>query len=437
MSLSVIELSSPRRYGPNAVVVGLVVLFSFGTVSALLSARLLTSAEYTVFTAFSGLLGILLLSPASALEQESAVRTGGIRNPRVMRSIVVRAALIWSTVAVLLLVPAGGWQQRLLGEHSWAAVSSLVVGTPLVLWLAVMRGHALARADYWVVARAHMLVGVGLLVVPFCLHGAGVPWTESFVLGTVLAWLPAAALVHGSRRSGEVDRDRDVEGPTSDSNGWLLGCNLLLLTNLLAVPPLLRWHVADLGADVVADVQILTSLSRLPTSALVGFLPFLASCMAATQPSRRRRTASRAAGTAMGLGLLSVLVAATFGGPLIGLLTGRTYELSLQHTVLATAPTVLLCPTIFLTATAIALGKHRLAAQAWGLGLLVLSGTACLNISHDVRGVLVGVLLSAAAPALVLVGGLSAGTRRLRSGPPTITHPTADEPMARQLTCSG
>ena len=61
---------------------------------ALLAARVLQPGAYTVYAAFSGLLGVLVLAPAGSLEQESALRAGSGTGGTLRRTMLGRA--LWS-----------------------------------------------------------------------------------------------------------------------------------------------------------------------------------------------------------------------------------------------------------------------------------------------------------------------------------------------------
>ena len=58
---------SPLGSGPQGVATALAVFLGCGVLTALVAARLLSPADYTVFAAFSGLLGILVYGPSSSL----------------------------------------------------------------------------------------------------------------------------------------------------------------------------------------------------------------------------------------------------------------------------------------------------------------------------------------------------------------------------------
>jgi hypothetical protein len=390
----------------RAVAASLVVFMACGVLVVLLAARLLQSADYTKFAAFSGLLGVLVLGPAGSLEQASALRGSGQGSEPVRRALVLRAAGAWLLVTVVLLLPLDGWQRRLLGDQAVLAVVAMVVGAPLIMSLAVRRGLAVAREQYGQVAAAHVLAGAGTLLLPFALRLTGLPMLSCFVLGSVLAWLPPYVLLVLAGR--QARRDPVAARPSaSGTTTWLVVGNLLLLANLLAVPPLLRWHVADIGARAAADLQLLVSVSRLPTTAVLGFLPVILGRLFRSGRPSPLGAPHDALALAAGVGAAAVLGSAVLGNAFVAALTGRTEGLPLGTVVLATSPAVLLCPAIVLMGAAIVRQQYLLVSLAWSSGLVVLAATAAWDLQGTAQPVLVGVLVSAVLPVLVLLRGLS------------------------------
>lgn len=381
-----------------------------GVLVVLLAARLLETADYTKFAAFSAMLGVLVLGPAGSLEQASALRAGGRWSSPARRGLLLRAGTGWLLVTVVLLVPLGGWQRRLLGDQAVLALAALVIGAPLILSLAVHRGLAVARERYDLVAAAHVLAGTGTLLLPFALRLTGLPLLACFVLASVLAWVPAyLMLVLAGGRSPAATEPVGTDGRRRAS--WLIVGNLLLLANLLAVPPVLRWHVADIGARAVADLQLLVSVSRLPTTAVLGFLPLVLMRLSSSRRHPRLGAPVEGLVLAAGVGAMAVLGAAVLGNPFVTALTGRTEGLSLGTVLLATSPAVLLCPAIVLMGAAIVRERYLLVSLAWSCGFAALALTAALDVRGTAQPVLVGVLLSAVLPFLVLLRGLTTGPR--------------------------
>lgn len=391
------------RQGQVAVAASLTLFTACGVAAALFAARLLTSAEYTVFAAFSGILGILVLGPASSLEQNSVIRRGS--RAAVLRSMAMKALILWVLVTVILLVPLTAWQQRLLGAWTDIAVRALIICTPVIFALAVLRGLTIGRRRYITVALTHVAAGLGTLLLPLSLYRLGLPALTSFVLGTAFAWVPALVLITLAQSRSSECADA-AAGPRMEGNTtWLVIANFALLAHLLAVPPLLRWHVDAIGADLAADLQLLVSMSRLSTTLVLASLPLMLSGLRASTRSVLG-VDLRALTLTASLGGLAVLVSVAFGSELLALLTERETSASPFVILLATLPAVALCPAVGLMAVALVRRQYGLVSLAWCSGLVILGGTVTIDARAGVTAVLSGVLLAAAMPPLVLVFGL-------------------------------
>lgn len=395
--------------------VGLAAFLVGGVLTALLAARLLPSSSYTVYAAFSGLLGVLVLGPASSLEQDAALQGARVGGTRAQRAMLRRVAAVSAVVALVVLVPVADWQERLLGQQRWLGVALVAGGAPFVLLLAVQRGLGSAAHRYRLVGTMHLLAGTAMLALPLVLYAGGLALVDSFLVGTVLAWAPPLLLALARPSAPELQqgpREQPVrEQAGRAGTGWLVAANLLVLANLLAVPPLLRWHVGDLGPTRVADVQLLVSISRLATTAVLGFLPLLLGRWAA--PGHGRRLPYRSAAAAVLFGLVAVGGAALLGRPFVAALTGRDAAFGLTENLLATTPVLLLCPALVLMGAALAADRRALVVGAWGAGLACLLLPLSLDPGRSAAVVLGGVLLAAAVPPAVLLVGLT----RPRPGP--------------------
>lgn len=396
--------------GPRVVVVGLGVYLTLGVATALLAARLLNADDYTVFAAYSGVLGLLVLGPSGSLEQESVLRAAQRESAALRRSMLCRAAGVWAVLSLVLLVPVGSWQERLLGDHTRFAVAVLVVVSPLVLVLAVRRGLALARRRFRLVAAANALTGLCMLLLPLVLHAFGLDLLPAFLAGALLCWLPALVLLLVVERQEERDAPATAPDPPG-ATAWLIAANLLVLANLLAVPPLLRWHVDALGAGQVADVQLLVSVSRLSTTAVFGFLPVLLAHVARTGPGA---VPVRLVLGSTAVGLAAVIGCAVVGNPLLALLTARDAGVRLHVNLLATLPSALLCPAVTLLAVTLARRRYAWACAGWGGGLLALLSTSALDPGREPALVLTGILLASAVPLLVQLAAVATPRHRGR-----------------------
>lgn len=397
---------------------GLGFVLACGVVTTLLAANRLDARGYTVFAAFSGVLGILVLAPAAALEQDAALRAqgGGDRPFQVVRQLAPWGLVVWVFTAVVLVAPVRGWQARLLGDAELLVLVLLVAAAPGLLVFSVLRGHTVGRGRYGLLTVVHAVTGVGLVAVPLLLRAAQLDWLTAFLVGAALGYGPALLLLllvlrRPPARASGGDAALRARSRRGSATSWVVAGNALLIGNLLAAPVVLRWHVTDVGAEVTASVQLLVSVSRLATTAVAGFLPLVVALAAAR--SSGRSTAGRILALATLAGALAVVGSAVLGPWVVRLLTGRQDGLDLLTVLLATAPVLALCPAVVLLGLALAAGRHLLTCAAWAGGLLVLFGTVVLDPGGDVRRVLLGILLAALLPLLVLVLG---GAARPREG---------------------
>ena len=404
--------------------VGLGVFLVGGILTALLAARLLHPVDYTIYASFASIWGIAILATAGALEQESSMRgTSGQRTRYLFAAMLKKGTVVWLIAGALLVIPVLGWQERLLGGlwHRWVALA--VVGGLLVVISAILRGIGTGRGRYGIVGASNAATGVAMLAAPLVLIGLGSPPLDSFLLGAVGAWIAGLLVMVVAAKMGQL-RAVSVSAPASQQRrmtGWMIAGNLLMTASVLAVPSVLRWHVESIGADLVADVQLLVTISRLASTVILGLLPV----MIATMTSRPVRAAGFAAARtwlvlAVGVAFAAVAILVGVGIPLIGWITGRSTAVDLQVVVAATIPVILLAPAIVLMALSATRGRYGLIVCAWGASLLALLGAILFDPEGQVLFVLAWIGLGAGMPLAVLAVGLSfdPGRDAAASAPP-------------------
>lgn len=406
-------VSGERTGDARFTAAGLVVLMAGGVLAALLAARWLNPAGYTVFAAFSAVLGLLVLGPASSLEQESALY--GSRSQLDLRSVAgrmtTRAAMVWLLATIIVLTPVADWQQRLWGDASLLARTLIVLSVPPIFTLAITRGIAAALGAHRVVGGVYAVAGLGLVGFPPVLHLLGLSRLSAFLVGAVVAWLPPLLVLtfatRGHSRASPPAAGVGERHPRS-ATAWIVFGNLLVLGNLLAVPAVLRWHVGQLDVALVADVQLLVSISRLSTTVVLGFLP-LAIARLASPSDHRDRDIRRLILIALSIGTGAVVACAMLGAVFIALLTGRPASVETGDIVLATLPVMALCPAIVLTGLAISRGRHLRVLLSWGLGLLTLAGATGIDAQGGIHTVLGAVLLAGFLPLFFLASAFVLG----------------------------
>jgi hypothetical protein len=402
------------RGGTSVLTVGLAVFLAGGILTALLAARLLSPTDYTVFTAFSSLVGIVVLGPSGALEQESALHFSRdhASEGHILRGMLARAAVVWFLVSLVVLVPLGGWQHRLLGASTGLAVALVVAGSPFVWAAAVGRGHQTARRALRVVGTANAATGLAMLALPLVGRALGLSWLSAFLAGAVVAWLPALVLVAvGFLRTRPAAAATDVDEATGPPvvTAWLLAGNLAMLATLLIVPVVLRWHVETLGAQRVAQAQLLVSLSRLSSTVMLGLLVVMVAQLSASEGRGQRLRRWLALSVVLGGG--AVLGLAVVGAPIVALLTGDDVHLSTTTNVLATAPAAVLCPAVVAMAYAIVLHRWWVVVLAWAAALLSLVVVMLGTTGATLTQLLVLIAVACTLPVLVLGAGLGSALR--------------------------
>ncbi len=408
--------SRPRPHHVSAAAAGLAILLGGGVLSALLAARWLEPSEYTVFAAFSAVFGLAVLGPASSLEQAAALTRGRLQSTGrhlLMGKLARQSVALWFLATLIALVPVAAWQERLWGTTTPLVQVIIILTVPPIFLLAITRGLAAARGEHGYIGSVFAIAGVGNVALPPLLYLLGTPVLPAFLLGTGLAWLPPLlTLVWYPRMRPAAPVPEGDRSESSPVTVLIVTGNLLVLGNLLAVPALLRWHIQSLDVANVADVQLLVSISRLSTTASLGFVPLAVARLASARSGQTWQAARPLLGVACGLGTAAVLTSALLGDAFISWVTGRATEVPQLTILLAALPVAALCPAIVLTAAAIATGRHRLLLLSWTLGLIALTGTLFLAPDGDINKVLIGVLVAGACPGIVLSIGFLQGVRR-------------------------
>ena len=193
---------------------------------------------------------------------------------------------------------------------------------------AILRGQGIGHGSNAVVGSSYAATGVAMLVLPLALLAAGVASLPAFLCGAVCAWLVGFLILVVSALLGRLE-DRRIgigatEEPPASATAWMLAGNLLMTAAILVVPAVLRWHVASIGADQVADAQLLISLSRLVSTVVLGLLPVIMARMVAGAEGGAGLAVARPWLIAsIGLAASAVVSLAVLGAPLVSWITGR------------------------------------------------------------------------------------------------------------------
>lgn len=406
--------SNPVTGSPALVPVGLGIFLLGGILAALLAARFLAPEDYTVYASFASVWGIVVLAASGAFEQESSMRAarGPLRTGSHMADLLRRAGTTWLVTTAILSVPVLNWQARLLGDRWVLWVAMAVVGSGFVFVGAILRGQGIGHGSNAVVGSSYAATGVAMLVLPLALLAAGVASLPAFLCGAVCAWLVGFLILVVSALLGRLE-DRRIglgatEEPPASATAWMLAGNLLMTAAILVVPAVLRWHVASIGADQVADAQLLISLSRLVSTVVLGLLPVIMARMVAGAEGGAGLAVARPWLIAsIGLAASAVVSLAVLGAPLVSWITGRTASVDLDVVLVAILPIVFLAPALVLMALAAVRGRYELTVAAWAASLAALVPAMALDPEGRMVPLLLWIALGALLPLMVFLWGLT------------------------------
>ena len=364
--------------------------------------------DFSAYAAMVSVLGVLGTGVAGAMEQETSRRVAtaaGGSGP--LRPPIAHSAAAAALAAVVVLLPTG-WQQALFAERAPTAAVLVVVGVLALHAAAIGRG-ALAGSGH----RAQLGLAIALTgMLPVVLGGllvlVGVDGFLAFGLGTVLGG-GSGALVALPVLRILMRGPREGSGQAPSRLGRLVAANLFLTANMVAVPAVLRVHVDDLSASVVASLQIVVSLSRLSTLLVANAVSVV---VAAVSRDHRSRTVLRYAAGATAFGVVAVLSTAVLAPVLLPLVFGPGYEVDVGLAALAAVSVVFLNPAYILTGVAVARGRDGLIAWAWAGGAVVLGMVAGWRSPPGAAAILTGIAVSAALPTMIMGSGLAVARSR-------------------------
>jgi hypothetical protein len=377
------------------VAAGTLVYIVCGIAVAFIASKSLSADDYVNYSAFVSVGGIFVLGIGAAIEQETNLvyfrlsgnsgATWRFMTPR----IVVSVLALW----LIVLVPLFSWQSNLFGDISTEFQLAVVLGIPGLLLATVARGIVNGREDYRRLALAHLIFGLGTIVLPILLWSLGVSLLVALVTGQAIAWsLPLLALLRKSLF--HIQQPVITQKNTSHLSGWLVLVNIALLTNLLSSQLIFRLHSSLLSSTVVAEAQILITVSCFASTLALGLMPQIIAYhrRRALEESNNQRMVQVAvlifaAVLALGTALFRQIIAV--------ILLPRKSVIPLIDALLITTPAVFLVLTLLMSGKLIAEEKVRLAAGSWVLGLLGLWLVPELSDSQNLRSFTIALFLGA------------------------------------------
>ena len=384
-------------------------LFVAGSVASLVglvstsvvAARLLGTDSFSAYAAMVSVMALLGSGVAAAMEQEAARSTAERGLASDLRPVLRHSGLAVSAAAALALVPTG-WQSALFNEQALPASLLVAAGVVGLHAGAIGRGVLAGTDRRALLGLSIALTGSLPLAVGLLLTWLGVDGFLAFGVGTVvgagsgaIVALPALVALVVKRTGGSQ---------ATVALGKLIAGNVFLTANMVAVPAVLRVHVDDLSASVVASLQIVVSLSRLSTLLVANTVPVV---IARTVRFPRGRFALAATAGAAGFGTAAVVGTTVLAPYLLPLVFGTGFDVTFGQAALGALSVLFLNPAYVLTGVAVGRGRSGLVAWSWAAGAIVLALVAVWPSPSGISAVLMGITLSAAIPALLLLGGLT------------------------------
>ena len=377
------------------VAAGTLVYIVCGIAVAFIASKSLSADDYVNYSAFVSVGGIFVLGIGAAIEQETNLvyfRVGGNSGATwrfMLPRIVVSVFVLW----LIVLVPLFSWQFNLFGDISTEFQLAVVLGIPGLLLATVARGIVNGRADYRRLALAHLIFGLGTIALPILLWSLGISLLIALVIGQAIAWsLPLLALLRKSLFHNQ--QPVITQKNTSHLSGWLVLVNIALLTNLLSSQLIFRLHSALLSSTVVAEAQILITVSCFASTLALGLMPQIIANhrRRALEESNNQRMVQVgvlffAAVLALGTALFRQIIAV--------ILLPRKSVIPLIDALLITTPAVFLVLTLLMSGKLIAEEKVRQAAGSWVLGLFGLWLVPELSDAQNLRSFTIALFLGA------------------------------------------
>ena len=394
-------------------------MFAIGSLASLLglvltsviAARTMGPDSFSAYAAMVAVLGVLGAGVAGAMEQETARRVAS--RPRqddgVEFSLLpVRPAAIAAVLAATIVIIPLGWQGAMF-EHRQAIAATLIVAGIFGMHAgAIARGVLAGSGGRARLGLAVALTGLLPVIVGVGLTAAGMDAFVAFGIGVVVgAASPIAVTFPRVRRPTYARRAPEGASPRGQL-GALVAGNLFLTANMVAIPAVLRVHVDDLSAQLVASLQIVVSLSRLSTLLVANTVSVV---VAAVARDRGGHVVMRSTVAALAFGLLSVGGTAILAPVLLPVVFGSDYDVGVGQAALASLSVVFLNPGYILTGVAVARGRAGLIATAWAGGALLLAGVAIWQGPVEAGFVLCGIALSALVPTVTMTLGLRPNRR--------------------------
>jgi hypothetical protein len=356
------------------VVAGVLSYILTSALIVLLATAYMSAEDYTIFMAYTSVVGVVILGPAAAIEQHStllSLRTEGTVidvGRRLVNSVLGLAVC----VALVSFVPIQDWQTRAFGSHSDSIKIVMVVAVPLIVFSSIVRGHATGLSEIAKVGNSHFVFAGATLAVSLLAWACGMTLLRAVLLGQLIGWVAPGLFLVAFRKRGSapVTASPSSAGVTRQSV-LLVVTNLLILANILASPFVFRLRADDLGVNKVAEAQLVMSVSFVACALVLGLLPTFiqdARRLGFTDFVRRPLIALLVAGS-----LLLPVLAMALSTPAVRILQGRAPGLSHVQFLAVSLPAPCLVFALILGATMIANERLVASIAVWGSSLVSLA----------------------------------------------------------------
>jgi len=385
------------------VVAGVLSYILTSALIVLLATIYMSAEDYTIFMAYTSVIGVVVLGPAAAIEQQSTLLTLRIVESamEIGKRLLGSALSLAACVALIAFVPIQDWQSRAFGPHSEMIKIVMVAAVPLIVFSSIVRGHANGSFEIARVGNSHFIYAGATLTVSLGGWLFGLSLLDAILLGQLVGWVaPGLFLIAVSGRKTVGIATSAASDGVARQSVLLIVTNLLILANILSSPFIFRLRANDLGVNKVAEAQLVMSVSFVACALVLGLLPTF------IQDVRRLGFAGFMQRPLIKLlivgSLLLPVLAMLLSTPAVRVLQGRDPGLSYGQFLAVSLPAPCLVVALILGASMIANERLIESIVIWGssltfltLNVLFLSGSASSRLPYSVA---IGFVL---APALM------------------------------------
>lgn len=348
------------------VAAGVVSYILVSAIIALAAAANLAAEDYTIFMAYTSVVGVVLLGPSSALEQHSTLVTlaQGTSLIRTLRRLTPSAVGLALGASTIILIPIQDWQSRAFGGRKELIQLVMLAAMPILFVSSTARGRANGMSNLAAVGNAHFIYAGATLLSSAGAWASGIDLLTAVLIGQLVGWLaPGAYLASIARRESTARPIAKRPSGLTAQSVLLVIVNLLLLANLLASQFIYRLHTTDIGVEMVAESQLVMSIGFVACAVALGLTPTL---IEHARDSGFREFMLRPLSLiVLAVGVAVPSSAVLIGRPAVRILRGRTPELSYAEVIALSLPSVSLVPAILFGAVVIAREKLPSVALAW------------------------------------------------------------------------